>query len=206
MSTSPLFSRSGVPKSVLEALSARSPVLCIRRNIANAQHKPSQSSALSTIYDRRCNLQPLKQRGASSLFGPLTSSTGPLVVPGCSATSGSECRLSSRWGSQSRNFSTASGDLGAGLTLDQKIEKIADMFSEARDELEYAEESKGTTYYNEDKKAAQKAVEDCLAYFEAAKQQCATDAEQEDLQRRIGLRMHELRAQLDALTADDLAD
>ncbi|KAI9105740.1 hypothetical protein DFS34DRAFT_600677 [Phlyctochytrium arcticum] len=47
---------------------------------------------------------------------------------------------------------------GEPIDLKREIERIGDMFTVARDELEYAEEAKGTTYYNEDKQTAQQVL------------------------------------------------
>ncbi|KAJ3022412.1 hypothetical protein HKX48_006229 [Thoreauomyces humboldtii] len=80
------------------------------------------------------------------------------------------------------------------------------MFAEARDELEYALESKGTTYYDEDKITAQKAVEDTIRAYNTLKDGLATEEERTDLNRRLGLRILELKAQLDALTQEDIED
>ncbi|KAI9017034.1 hypothetical protein BC832DRAFT_543446 [Gaertneriomyces semiglobifer] len=86
------------------------------------------------------------------------------------------------------------------VDVNKEVETISELFAAARDELEYAEEAKGTTYYNEDRQTAQKAVEDTLAAYVQLKARLSTDAERKDVERRIGLRMAELRAQLDALT------
>ncbi|KAJ3189229.1 hypothetical protein HDU85_002854 [Gaertneriomyces sp. JEL0708] len=89
------------------------------------------------------------------------------------------------------------------VDVNKEVENISELFAAARDELEYAEEAKGTTYYNEDRQTAQKAVEDTLAAYAQLKARLSTDAERKDVERRIGLRMAELRAQLDALTEAD---
>ncbi|KAI8913956.1 hypothetical protein DFJ77DRAFT_440844 [Powellomyces hirtus] len=92
------------------------------------------------------------------------------------------------------------------LNVNKEVDSIAEMFSVAREELEYAQESKGTTYYDEDKEGAQKAVEETIAAYENLKSRLPTDADRADLQRRLGLRILELKAQLDALTQEDLED
>ncbi|KAJ3160655.1 hypothetical protein HDU86_000414 [Geranomyces michiganensis] len=92
------------------------------------------------------------------------------------------------------------------VDVDKEISAIAEMFTIAREELEYVTESKGTTYYNDDKEAAQQAVEETIAAYESLKARLPSDVERGDLQRRLGLRILELKAQLDALTAEELED
>ncbi|KAI9204350.1 uncharacterized protein BJ171DRAFT_105431 [Polychytrium aggregatum] len=92
------------------------------------------------------------------------------------------------------------------VDIQKEIDTIGDMFSVAREDLEYATESKGTTYYNEDKLAAQESVEACLKTYEGLIEQLPDQAQRQDVERRIGLRIQELKAQLQALNADELDD
>ncbi|KAF9972230.1 hypothetical protein BGZ73_004690 [Actinomortierella ambigua] len=84
--------------------------------------------------------------------------------------------------------------VGAGAVLLEDLE-----------ELEYAEEAKGTVYYNDDKEAARVAVQECLDQFNTLMGEC-TEEQKTDVQRKIGLKIQELKAQLDALNAEELED
>ncbi|KAI1311571.1 hypothetical protein EDD11_003423 [Mortierella claussenii] len=87
--------------------------------------------------------------------------------------------------------------------VDKGVQNITDLFMTARDELEYAEEARGTVYYNDDKEAAREAVQDCLnSYNELLKE--LDDTQKLDVQRKIGLKIMELKSQLDALNTEEL--
>ncbi|KAG0228809.1 hypothetical protein BGW41_003340 [Actinomortierella wolfii] len=103
-----------------------------------------------------------------------------------------------------RTFVTASHPAWA-ADVQKGVENITDLFMIARDELEYAEEAKGTVYYNEDKEAARAAVQECLDQFDSLMSEC-TEEQKTDVQRKIGLKIQELKAQLDALNAEELED
>ncbi|ORX92136.1 hypothetical protein K493DRAFT_303549 [Basidiobolus meristosporus CBS 931.73] len=112
------------------------------------------------------------------------------------------------------------------VNVQSEIDKITDLFFEARDELEYATESKGSVYYNDEKAAAQEvspaqtpklltstsnlrlylqAVTECLKAYDALLERL-NEAQKNDVQRKIGLKIFELRSQLDALTHEELHD
>ncbi|KAG0249606.1 hypothetical protein DFQ27_009911 [Actinomortierella ambigua] len=103
-----------------------------------------------------------------------------------------------------RTFVTATRPAWA-ADVQKGVETITDLFMIARDELEYAEEAKGTVYYNEDKETARAAVQDCLDQYGVLMSEC-TDEQKTDVQRKIGLKIQELKAQLDALNAEELED
>ncbi|KAF9399557.1 hypothetical protein BGX21_006012 [Mortierella sp. AD011] len=87
--------------------------------------------------------------------------------------------------------------------IEKGVQNITDLFMTARDELEYAEEARGTVYYNDDKETAREAVQECLkSYDELLKD--LDDAQKLDVQRKIGLKIMELKSQLDALNAEEL--
>ncbi|KAF9986424.1 hypothetical protein BGZ65_007628 [Modicella reniformis] len=87
--------------------------------------------------------------------------------------------------------------------VEKGVQNITDLFMTARDELEYAEEARGTVYYNDDKETAREAVQECLnTYSELLKD--LDEAQKLDVQRKIGLKIMELKSQLDALNAEEL--
>ncbi|KAF9583874.1 hypothetical protein BGW38_008258 [Lunasporangiospora selenospora] len=87
--------------------------------------------------------------------------------------------------------------------IEKGVQDVTDLFMTARDELEYAEEARGTVYYNDDKEAAKQAVLDCLNRYDDLLGDL-TDEQKLDVQRKIGLKIMELKSQLDALNAEEL--
>lgn len=89
-------------------------------------------------------------------------------------------------------------------TVDQhsdEIESINELFVEARDEIEYAKEDAETVYFNESCDTARKAVQEVLERYDAVLGRLS-DEERGKLQRSMGLKMEQLKAevaQLDTL-------
>ncbi|KAG0220877.1 hypothetical protein BGX31_010437 [Mortierella sp. GBA43] len=87
--------------------------------------------------------------------------------------------------------------------IDKGVQNITDLFMTARDELEYAEEARGTVYYNDDKEGAREAVQECLNTYDNLLKDLNNE-QKLDVQRKIGLKIMELKSQLDALNAEEL--
>eukprot|EP00903_Cladosiphon_okamuranus_P011956 g11229.t1 len=86
--------------------------------------------------------------------------------------------------------------------LRRKMEEFNDMFVTAREELEYAEESKDTTYFDEDAAGAKEAVEGAVALFEEILDSVEED-KRTDIMRSSGLRVEQLKAELDQVLVSD---
>lgn len=69
--------------------------------------------------------------------------------------------------------------------------------------MEYAEESHGSVYYQEDHATAKKAVDDCLDAFDAFVKDLPTDAMRQEVQGKVGMKLKELKMAFDALPVDD---
>lgn len=69
--------------------------------------------------------------------------------------------------------------------------------------MEYAEEARGSVYYNDDKETARQAVQETLDAYDVLLKDL-NDAQKLDVQRKIGLKIMELKSQLDALNAEEL--
>ncbi|KAF9920062.1 hypothetical protein FBU30_010211 [Linnemannia zychae] len=91
----------------------------------------------------------------------------------------------------------------ADADVEKGVQNITDLFMIARDELEYAEEARGSVYYNDDKETARQAVQETLDAFDVLLKDL-DDAQKLDVQRKIGLKILELKSQLDALNAEEL--
>lgn len=77
--------------------------------------------------------------------------------------------------------------------------QINQLFITARDEIDYAKEDAETTYFNESFQDAKKHVDDALSGYQSVL--CKLEeGERAKLQRSMGLKMEQLRAELDLLS------
>jgi len=82
--------------------------------------------------------------------------------------------------------------------------QINDKFVEARDEIEFAAEDAETTYFNDSYESAKSLVEEVVGEFNTLLESLP-DEEKGRLQRSMGMKMEQLKAeltQLDSLHAD----
>ncbi|CAM9794707.1 unnamed protein product [Scytosiphon promiscuus] len=86
--------------------------------------------------------------------------------------------------------------------LRRKMDDFNDLFVTAREEMEYAEESKETTYFDEEAAAAKEAVEEAVALFEEVLRS-VDEKKRTDIMRSSGLRVEQLKAELDQLLLSD---
>jgi hypothetical protein len=111
----------------------------------------------------------------------------------------------------SPHSSAASSTAAAAADLDVAgaLERLGSDFASARMDIEDAVESVGSTYYPGDVDSAQQSVRDTIGKFNAL-QDALTSRGREDEARRIreswGLRLEQLKAELDAAVAAGGAD
>jgi hypothetical protein len=79
-----------------------------------------------------------------------------------------------------------------------KIDEINTKFAEARDEIEAAMESKETVYFNEEAACARDAVNEVLDLFQKLLEKLP-DEEKGAVMRSMGLKMEQLKAELNQL-------
>lgn len=82
---------------------------------------------------------------------------------------------------------------------DDPIVRFQALFAEARDEIEYAREDAETTYFNESVLAAKQAVDAALSAWSDALNNQPDDAARQALMRGSGLKVEQLKAELQAL-------
>jgi hypothetical protein len=90
---------------------------------------------------------------------------------------------------------------GADLTsveVLKKVDEINERFAVARDEIELALESVGTTYFNDEATEALSIGRDVIQRYESLLSAVPTDKRSE-LQRSLGLKMGQLKAELENL-------
>jgi len=90
-------------------------------------------------------------------------------------------------------------------TADQVAEELGDLYVEAREFMEDAEESIGTVYFEDDMNDAKEAIEELLARFDQAKQEL-TAAEANQLVQMVGLKMEELKSRLEVMQENLIHD
>jgi len=88
---------------------------------------------------------------------------------------------------------------GGGGGNDDPVARFNALFSEARDEIEYAREDAETTYFNESVATAKQAVDAALEAWADALNNLPDDAARGALQRGNGLKVEQLKAELQAL-------
>ncbi|CAM9244781.1 unnamed protein product [Choristocarpus tenellus] len=83
------------------------------------------------------------------------------------------------------------------------MDDFNDLFVTAREEIDFASESRETTYFNEEADAAKEAVEEAVNMFEGFLAEVDEDKRQE-IMRGSGLKVEQLKAELSLLLeADD---
>ena len=101
------------------------------------------------------------------------------------------------WQQQMRSYSLKSD------VHRKRNDELSDAFVEARDEIEYAVESKDTTYFNEEFEAAKIAVDEALALHAAIMNDIVDVGEKAEYQRETGLKMEQLKQELELLAEED---
>lgn len=79
-----------------------------------------------------------------------------------------------------------------------KIDEINIKFAEAREEIEAAMDSKETVYFNEEAECAKNAVKEVLDLLQKLMEKL-TDEEKGAVMRSMGLKMEQLKAELNQL-------
>ena len=75
-------------------------------------------------------------------------------------------------------------------------DEVNDAFAEAREEIEAAMESVGSTYFNEDAEHARACVEKTMAAYEKLLESAASEDARGRVRRSMGLKMEQLRGEL----------
>lgn len=101
--------------------------------------------------------------------------------------------------SSQRRFGTdSSGNGGSPPDVNKVVDEINLKFAEAREEIEMAVDAKETVYFNEEAECARNAVAEVLELFEGLLEK-VTEKEKASLQRSMGLKIEQLKAELQQL-------
>ncbi|WIA18724.1 hypothetical protein OEZ85_003417 [Tetradesmus obliquus] len=107
--------------------------------------------------------------------------------------------LSSRLSvSQGRSAVQHSFSTSSDASWESEVDTINEKFAEAREEIEFAREDAETVYFNESAEEARGAVGEVLGRWQALLARLPED-EQAKLQRAMGLKMEQLKAELKEL-------
>jgi uncharacterized protein (DUF2164 family) len=82
--------------------------------------------------------------------------------------------------------------------IEQAVEKVNEMFVEARDEIEFTKEDIGTTYFNDGFQDAKKLVDETISEYKKLLNSL-NEEEKGRLQRSMGMKMEQLKAELEHL-------
>ncbi|XP_011042913.1 PREDICTED: uncharacterized protein LOC105138514 [Populus euphratica] len=98
-----------------------------------------------------------------------------------------------------RGHSTESGDESVPLLdVNREVDMINLKFADAREEIDMASESKDTVYFDEEAECARAAVKEVMDMFEGLLGKLP-ESEKAALQRSMGLKMEQLKAELQQL-------
>lgn len=114
-----------------------------------------------------------------------------LLLPSGNTCSSLLIRPAFAWRYCSRDFATIED-------CQQEIDKINQLFVEARDEIDYAKEDAETVYFNDSVKEATAAVDQVMSQWKGVLGKL-DEAEKMKLQRSMGLKMEQLKAELEQL-------
>lgn len=88
------------------------------------------------------------------------------------------------------------------MDVNKEVDEINEKFAEAREEIDMAMESKETVYFNEEADCAKNAVKEVLDKFDALLAKLP-EAQKGALNRSMGLKMEQLKAELKQLEEDE---
>ncbi|PIA16787.1 hypothetical protein COEREDRAFT_80867 [Coemansia reversa NRRL 1564] len=91
------------------------------------------------------------------------------------------------------------------VDLDKEIETITDLATTAKDEMDFAEESRNSVYYNSDKVTAHEAVEELSTAYNGLLNRLS-DTDKESIKTRIGMKVKEIQSAYEIMTQNDMED
>ncbi|KAJ2866365.1 hypothetical protein GGI22_001295 [Coemansia erecta] len=92
---------------------------------------------------------------------------------------------------------------GPQVNLKEEIQKITDLAMTAKDEMDFAEESRNSVYYNDDKKAAQEAVDELTNTYNALLGRLG-EQDKSTVDMSIGIKIKEIQTAYEIMTQNDL--
>ncbi|KAJ2785592.1 hypothetical protein GGI15_001865 [Coemansia interrupta] len=100
---------------------------------------------------------------------------------------------------QAQRYSSSSVD------IDKEIEAITDLATTAKDEMDFAEESRNSVYYNDDKRTAHEAVDEMTNTYNSLLDRLS-ESDRKAVETRIGIKIKEIQSAYEIMTLNDLED
>ncbi|KAG2225020.1 hypothetical protein INT45_003220 [Circinella minor] len=98
-----------------------------------------------------------------------------------------------------RAFTVTTVNFQAQQSMEEDMNNIEELFSIAKDEMEYAQESIGSVYYHEDRVTAENAVNECLEAFNKFLADLPSDEMRNEVQGKVGMKIKKLKMEYDSL-------
>ncbi|KAJ1721207.1 hypothetical protein LPJ53_004228 [Coemansia erecta] len=100
---------------------------------------------------------------------------------------------------QAQRYSSSS------VNIDKEIEAITDLATTAKDEMDFAEESRNSVYYNDDKRTAHEAVDEMTNTYNSLLDRLS-ESDRKAVETRIGIKIKEIQSAYEIMTLNDLED
>ncbi|CAL9240323.1 unnamed protein product [Arabidopsis halleri] len=133
----------------------------------------------------------------SNASGNLGSPYSKSSLSETSSASSLISRIPNAFQENQRRYGTDSSS-GSPVDVNKVVDEINLKFAEAREEIEMAMDAKETVYFNEEAECARAAVAEVLEMFEGLLGK-VTEKEKASLQRSMGLKIEQLKAELQQL-------
>ncbi|KAJ1847616.1 hypothetical protein LPJ73_004205 [Coemansia sp. RSA 2703] len=91
------------------------------------------------------------------------------------------------------------------VDIDKEIEAITDLATTAKDEMDFAEESRNSVYYNDDKQTAHEAVDEMTNSYNSLLDRLS-ESDRKAVETRIGMKIKEIQSAYEIMTLNDLED
>jgi len=101
-----------------------------------------------------------------------------------------------RDGATRREFSSSSSSFSSSVvSTKSRVDALNDMFVEAREEIESAQESVGSTYFNDDYDIAKACVDDVVRAWEELLASMSDEDDKAAMRRSMGLKIEQLKGE-----------
>lgn len=164
-------------------------------------HSPTQNALKTKWYNLKSWFNPdMTKRRPSQCSLESTTSTNSGYYPKRLSLTGSESisfvvdKCMSPFRRRSSNASSVES-----FNVEIETKKLFEIYQLALDELNYAEDSRGSLYYSGDRVAAKEAIEHCVEAYQLILEQSVTLEQQDKLKSTIGIKISQLVNKFDSL-------
>lgn len=138
------------------------------------------------------------RRALAAAAAVATSSSVPLatriiIAPAAAAAAATTTTLAREGATARRAFSSSASSHSA--STKSRVDALNDMFVEAREEIESAQESVGSTYFNDDYDIAKACVDDVVRAWEELLASMSDENDKAAMRRSMGLKIEQLKGE-----------